>query len=61
MSINFYKDQYYILDRGSSLGTIVNDVTIGGRQSNFKAELRKGENVIILGDASSQFQFKIIV
>lgn len=61
MSINFYKDQYYILDRGSSLGTIVNEVSIGGRLSNFKAELHKGENKVILGANTSQFQFKIIV
>jgi len=61
MSINFYKDHYYILDRGSSLGTIVNDVPIGGHLNNFKAELHKGENIVILGANSSQFQFKIIV
>jgi len=61
MSINFYKDQYYVLDRGSSLGTIVNNIAIGGRLPNFKAELKKGENFVIIGAASSQHQFKIII
>jgi pSer/pThr/pTyr-binding forkhead associated (FHA) protein len=61
MSINFYKSQFYILDRGSSLGTIVNNVPIGGRLPNFKAELHKGENVVILGATGSQFQFKVTV
>jgi len=61
MSINFYKDQYYVLDRGSSLGTIVNNISIGGRLPNFKAELRKGDNMVVLGAATSQFQFKITV
>ncbi|HPC37221.1 MAG: cyclic nucleotide-binding domain-containing protein [Candidatus Marinimicrobia bacterium] len=61
MSINFYNGQYYILDRGSSLGTIVNKIPIGGRLSNFKAELHKGENTVILGTSNSQFQFKITI
>ncbi len=61
MSINFYRDQYYILDRGSSLGTIVNGVSIGGKSSNFKRELKKGENIVVLGAETSPYKFKIIV
>jgi CRP-like cAMP-binding protein len=61
LSINFYKDQYYVLDRGSSLGTIVNNISIGGRLPNFKAELHKGENIVVLGAAGSQYQFKITI
>ncbi|HPC36500.1 MAG TPA: cyclic nucleotide-binding domain-containing protein [Candidatus Marinimicrobia bacterium] len=61
MSVNFYNGQYYILDRGSSLGTIVNNVPIGGHLPNFKAELHRGENIVILGTSNSQFQFKITI
>lgn len=61
MSINFYRDQFYVLDRGSSLGTYVNDTQLGGRTNNFKCELKKGENIVILGAESSPYKFKLIV
>lgn len=61
MSINFYRDQFYILDRGSSLGTIVNGVYLGGKTNNFKCELKKGENIVILGADKSPYQFKLTV
>ena len=61
MSINFHDEQFYILDRGSSLGTIVNGKQIGGNVSNYKINLEPGENTIILGSETSPFQFKIRV
>lgn len=61
MSINLHDDQFYILDRGSSLGTIVNGKQIGGNISNYKAVLMPGENSVILGSSSSPFQFKIVI
>jgi len=61
LSVNFYRDGYYVLDRGSSLGTIVNNTCIGGRGPNFKAELQKGANIVILGAEASEFKFKITV
>lgn len=59
LSINFYSNQFYILDRGSSLGTIVNGKNIGGEISNYKAVLNKGENTMIIGSELSPYQFKI--
>ncbi|MGC9365243.1 MAG: cyclic nucleotide-binding domain-containing protein [Fidelibacterota bacterium] len=61
MSINLHENEMYILDRGSSLGTIVNGKQIGGNISNYKAVLQPGENSVILGSSSSPFQFKIMI
>lgn len=61
LSINHIKNNFYVLDRGSRIGTIVNDKPIGGKISNFKSNLIKGDNIIILGDEASPFKFKIIV
>lgn len=61
MSINYLSGEFYVLDRGSSLGTIVNGVKIGGGVSSFKANLKKGENTVILGSETSPFVFKIII
>lgn len=61
LSINFHNDQFYVLDRGSSLGTIVNGKQIGGRISNYKVNLNSGENTLIIGSETSPYQFKIII
>ncbi|MFA4839374.1 MAG: cyclic nucleotide-binding domain-containing protein [Candidatus Neomarinimicrobiota bacterium] len=61
LSLNIYKNTFYVLDRGSSIGTIVNGKHIGAKQSVFKADLQKGENVVILGSDTSPFKLKIIV
>ncbi len=59
LSINLHGNQFYVLDRGSSLGTIVNGKNIGGNISNFKAVLNKGKNTMIIGSETSPYQFKI--
>jgi len=59
LSINFYGNQFYVLDRGSSLGTIVNGKNIGCNISNYKAVLNKGENTMIIGSETSPYRFKI--
>ncbi|MDO9547676.1 MAG: FHA domain-containing protein [Candidatus Marinimicrobia bacterium] len=59
MSINFHDNHLYILDRGSSLGTIVNGKQIGGQVSNYKINLNPGENIVIIGSEASPYQFKI--
>jgi len=61
LSINFQGNQYYILDRGSSIGTIVNDINIGGKINNYKVVLKKGENSLIIGSETSPYQFIITV
>jgi len=59
LSVNFAENKYYILDRGSSMGTIVNDAYLGGKTGNFKELLKPGDNLIILGTIASPFKFKI--
>jgi len=59
LSINHHENQYYILDCGSTLGTIVNGQALGSKSSTFKATLNKGENIIIIGSESSPYQFYI--
>ncbi len=61
MSINVQNNQFYVLDRGSSLGTIVNGRQIGGQVSNYKANLNPGENIVIIGSEASPYQFKITI
>lgn len=61
LSFNFYKNSYYVLDRGSSVGTIVNGKHIGSKQSVFKADLQKGSNILIIGSDHSTFKFEITV
>jgi CRP/FNR family cyclic AMP-dependent transcriptional regulator len=61
LSINFQGNQYYVLDRGSSIGTIVNGTSIGGKISNYKVTLKKGENTLIIGSENSPYQFIVTV
>jgi len=61
MSINYQNNQFYILDRGSSLGTIVIGKQIGGQVSNYKINLNPGENIVIIGSEASPYQFKITI
>ncbi|MBO8131066.1 MAG: cyclic nucleotide-binding domain-containing protein [Candidatus Marinimicrobia bacterium] len=61
MSINYLNGIFYVLDRGSSLGTIVNDKKIGGETNIYKTDLKEGENIITLGSIRSPFKFKITI
>ncbi len=60
-SIEREGDRLFVRDRGSRLGTIVNDTLIGVHHSGLTAELRQGENRLLLGSAKSPFQFRIHV
>ena len=48
-------------DRGSSLGIVVNDCQIGGNSYDRQMTLNEGDNTVILGSFTSQFQFRINV
>jgi hypothetical protein len=50
-----------VIDRGSHLGAIVNEMHIGGKNAHQSAPLVDGENVVILGGSKSQFQFRVTV
>jgi len=58
-SIEREGDNFFVRDRGSSLGTVVNEAAIGLAENSLTHDLRGGENQILLGSDDSQFQFKV--
>jgi predicted component of type VI protein secretion system len=58
-SIEREGDNFFVRDRGSSLGTVVNNAAIGLAENSLTQDLRGGENQILLGSDDSQFQFKV--
>lgn len=61
VSIEREGDQVVVKDRGSYLGTIVNDFPIGAKCTSRKATLDDGNNTVILGGRMSRYQFRIHV
>lgn len=57
----FDRGLFVVRDRGSFLGTIVNDEPIGGKSKRRAAELKPGENTIIVGPSDSPYRFKLTV
>jgi CRP-like cAMP-binding protein len=53
--------RHVVRDCGSHLGTLVNEQRIGGQSPAMEAELNEGDNVIILGPASSPFKFRAVL
>jgi CRP-like cAMP-binding protein len=53
--------QFFVRDRGSSHGTIVNGVPIGIDAGSLIAPLMPGDNVVILGKPDSPYQFQAVV
>jgi hypothetical protein len=60
-SIELQGDSVVIKDRGSSLGTYVNDTFLGGASKVRQATLEDGDNVVILGSRSSPYQLRVHV
>jgi pSer/pThr/pTyr-binding forkhead associated (FHA) protein len=58
-SIEREGDKYFVRDRGSTLGTVVNDVQIGVNYATLTRDLVKGENILVVGSARSSFRFRI--
>lgn len=57
-----YRDrQYFVRDRGSSLGLYVNGRPIGGPYPEKVQSLHSGENLIVVGGSRSPFRFKVTV
>ena len=48
----------FVIDRGSRLGTLVNETMIGGGSDDARVELQKGDNVIALGGLHSPYRFR---
>ena len=58
-SIEREGDNFFVRDRGSSVGTVVNDAPIGLAEDTLTKDLRGGDNEILLGADDSPFKFKI--
>lgn len=61
LAIDLVDDRVVVIDRGSFLGTIVNDNVIGGKRQVRERPLQDGDNLLVVGDAQSPFQFKVQV
>ena len=52
-SIEREGDHFFVRDRGSTLGTIVNGTPIGVQHAGLTVDLHEGENTLVLGSARS--------
>jgi len=60
-SIEREGDHFFVRDRGSTVGTVVNDKPIGLAEDTLTCDLHGGDNEILLGADDSPFKFKIIL
>lgn len=58
-SIEREGDRYFVRDRGSTLGTIVNGVPLGAKKEKLIYELLPGANELIVGSKLSPYVFQI--
>ena len=62
LSIDIFDGRQVIVrDRGSHLGTVVNDQPIGGRLRTSVAVLSAGDNTIVVGSPDSPYQYRLTV
>jgi hypothetical protein len=59
--LDLSKQGLVVRDRGSHLGCVVNDESIGGRAVLGYAKLHEGENVVVVGGRMSPYQFRVTV
>lgn len=52
-------DGVIVKDRGSSLGTYVNDLLIGGTATEHQMRLEDGDNILVLGGRMSPYHFRV--
>ena len=60
-SIEREGDHYFVRDRGSTLGTMVNDVHIGVQHGTLTVDLKQGENIVIVGSPRSPYKFRVVL
>jgi len=60
-SIEREGDHYFVRDRGSTLGTIVNDVHIGVQHGTLTVDLKQGENIVVIGSQKSPYKFRVFL
>ena len=60
-SIEEHSGRYFVRDRGSTLGTVVNGNRLSKKHKNLSEELVPGENTIVLGRHDSPHTFSVTV
>lgn len=58
-SIEREGDKFFVRDRGSSVGTVVNEQPIGLAEDTLTCDLQGGDNEVLLGADDSPFKLKI--
>jgi CRP-like cAMP-binding protein len=59
--ITFFRDEYYLLDAGSTVGTAVDGVRIGRKESTKNLPLKAGVHRVVLGGPKSKYVFELDV
>lgn len=56
-------DEYYLVDRSSEMGNVVNGVSVGGldEHTERKIKLSLGDNIIYIGKQRYNLRFRIII
>jgi CRP-like cAMP-binding protein len=57
--ITFFRDEYYLLDAGSTVGTAVDNVRIGRKETNRNLPLKAGIHRVVLGSPKSKYVFEL--
>jgi len=53
--------RFFLIDRGSRLGTVVNGARAGGGKGTGRAELHAGDNEVVIGGPASPYRFRLTV
>ncbi len=53
--------KFFVADRGSAAGTLVNGVRIGAASGKSELELKNGENSLEIGPEGSKYKFKVVL
>jgi len=57
--ITFFRDEYYLLDAGSTVGTSVDGIRIGRKEVKKNLPLKRGVHRIVLGGPKSRYIFEL--
>jgi pSer/pThr/pTyr-binding forkhead associated (FHA) protein len=58
--IDHFEGEYFLIDRGSSLGTLVNGTRVGGNRQKGQIALHNGD-LITVGNERSKYIFRFEV
>lgn len=57
-AIDYEEGRFWLIDRGSACGTVVAGTQVGGNRAGGRIELRSGDVIIVVGNASSEYAFR---